>query len=161
MLRGGCKLPLASHELQTLPQLPVADPENRRLQPHQVLQMQVRLLLGVPRELEEAQCGNRGLLPVQSLPQPVNSAGEWPVQLRPSEVHAQVWDLSYNSGQSYKKFAIVNYDSRVIIWAVFSQFNSRVVNYDRKLLNKIGHSSTIVIYDSIIVLTWELISLWL
>ena len=41
------------------------------------------------------------------------------------------------SSQSYNHFMIVNYDSRVVIWA--NLYYSRVVNYDRKVLYKIGH----------------------
>ena len=42
-------------------------------------------------------------------------------------------------GQSYKHFTIVNYDSRVLIWATFYLEDSRVINCDRKVLYKIGH----------------------
>ena len=38
------------------------------------------------------------------------------------------------SGQSYKHFTIVNYDSRVITWGIFKsgRYDSRVVHYDRR-----------------------------
>ena len=42
--------------------------------------------------------------------------------------------------QSYKHFTSVNYDSRVVIWSFSSQYNSRVVNYDCKVLYKIDHN---------------------
>ena len=41
------------------------------------------------------------------------------------------------SGQYYKHFTIVNYDSRVVTWAMFKSYDYRVVNYDRKVLYKI------------------------
>ena len=43
------------------------------------------------------------------------------------------------SGQSYKHFTSVNYNPRVVIWAIFKSYDSRVVNYDRKMLYKIDH----------------------
>ena len=33
----------------------------------------------------------------------------------------------------------INYDPRVVIWAIFWSYDSRVVNYDHKVLNKIDH----------------------
>ena len=44
-----------------------------------------------------------------------------------------------NSGKSYKHFTSGNYDPRVVIWQFSSQYDSRVVNYDRKVLYKIAH----------------------
>ena len=38
------------------------------------------------------------------------------------------------SGQSYKHFTIVNYNSRVVMCANCSRYNYRVVNYDRVIL---------------------------
>ena len=64
---AGGQLLLAGDALQGLPQLPLAHPKERGLQPHQVQQVQVRLLLGLPRRLEEAQLHHRRLLPLQPL----------------------------------------------------------------------------------------------
>ena len=43
------------------------------------------------------------------------------------------------SGQSNKYFTSVNYDPRVVIWEISSQYDSKVVNYDREVLYKIDH----------------------
>ena len=42
-------------------------------------------------------------------------------------------------GQSYKQFTLVNYDSRVVTWTISYSYDSRVVNYDGKVLYKIDH----------------------
>ena len=38
-----------------------------------------------------------------------------------------------------KHFTSVNYNPRVVIWAIFKSYDSRVVNYDCKVLYKIDH----------------------
>ena len=48
----------------------------------------------------------------------------------------RVGDMKTND-QSYKHFTSVH----VVIWAISSQYNSRVVNYDCELLYKIDHMS--------------------
>ena len=40
-----------------------------------------------------------------------------------------------------KHFTIITYDSRVIIWAIFKSYDSRVINYDVKVLYKIDRTS--------------------
>ena len=54
--------------------------------------------------------------------------GEWSCQ-----------HVDKSCGQSYQHFTIVNYDSRVVIWAFCSQCDSKVVNYDLKVLYNIDH----------------------
>ena len=45
----------------------------------------------------------------------------------------------FSCGQSYKHFMIVINDPRVVTWAISQSYDSRVVNYDRKVLCKIDH----------------------
>ena len=59
------QLLLAGDALQVLSELQVAHSEERRLQSHEVLQVQVRLLLGVPGRVEEAQFGHGRILSLQ------------------------------------------------------------------------------------------------
>ena len=44
------------------------------------------------------------------------------------------------SGQSYKQFMLVIYESRVVIWGIFKSGTTlgRVVNYDRKLFIRLA-----------------------
>ena len=65
------------------------------------------------------------------------------------EVHqATCPGFNHSCGQSYKHFTIVNYNSRVVIWANLSQYNSRVVNYNCKVLYRIDHCSVISTTES-------------
>ena len=45
------------------------------------------------------------------------------------------------SGQSYKHFMLVNYDSRVVIWGIFQSGMTLVVIYERKMFIRLatGH----------------------
>ena len=53
-------------------------------------------------------------------------------------IYSDIWS---HCGQSYKHFTSVNYDPRVVIWAISQSYDSRVINYDCKVLYKIDHSS--------------------
>ena len=50
------------------------------------------------------------------------------------------------SGQSYKHFTSVNYDPRVVIWAIFQSYDSRVVYYNCKVLYNIDHWSILLYF---------------
>ena len=45
-------------------------------------------------------------------------------------------------GQSYKHFTLVNYNSRVVIWQFSSQYDSRVVIYERKIFIRLSTGHT-------------------
>ena len=47
--------------------------------------------------------------------------------------------VTFSSGQSYKQFTIINYDSGVVYGQICSQYDSSAVIYDCNVLYKIGH----------------------
>ena len=51
-------------------------------------------------------------------------------------------DQTLGSGQTYKHFTLVNYDSMVVIWGIFPvRYNSRVVIYDLKMFIRLATGS--------------------
>ena len=48
-------------------------------------------------------------------------------------------DQTLGSGQSYKHFTLVNYDSMVVIWGIFPvRYDSRVVIYELKMFIRLA-----------------------